>query len=90
MATIYQSGGTDNYDGIRQKLLQETTVSGEPRYTAAVCWSLLLFYAFALQCMSTIAVVKRETKSWFWVTVQFVFMSALAYGSSFAAYQIVS
>ena len=90
MAAIYQSGGDDNNEGIRQKLLQETTPEGEKRYTAAVCWSLLLFYAFALQCMSTIAVVKRETKSWFWVTVQLVFMSALAYGSSFAAYQILS
>ncbi len=90
MATIYQSGGADNNEGIRQKLEQETTAAGEKRFTVAVCWSLLLFYAFALQCMSTIAVVKRETKSWFWVTAQLVFMSALAYGSSFAAYQILS
>lgn len=90
MAAIYQSGGDDNNEGIRQKLLQETTPDGAKRYTAAVCWSLLLFYAFALQCMSTIAVVKRETKSWFWVSVQLVFMSVLAYGSSFAAYQILS
>lgn len=90
MATIYQSAGYENYEGIRKKLLQETTPAGTRRYTNAVCWSLLLFYAFALQCMSTLAVVKRETKSWFWVTVQLAFMSALAYGSSFAAFQLLS
>ncbi len=90
MATIYQSASDENNEGIRQKLLQETTMQGSKRYTAAVCWSLLLFYAFALQCMSTIAVVKRETKSWFWVSAQLLFMSALAYGTSFAAYHILS
>ena len=90
MATIYQSGDAENEEGIKQKLFSEKNADGSPKYTGAVCWSLLLFYAFALQCMSTIAVVKRETKSWKWVFVQFVFMSALAYGSSFAAYQLLS
>lgn len=90
MATIYQSGDAENEEGIKQKLFSEKNADGSPKYTGAVCWSLLLFYAFALQCMSTIAVVKRETKSWKWVFVQFLFMSALAYGSSFAAYQLLS
>ena len=90
MATIYQSGDAENEEGIKQKLLSEKNADGSAKYTAAVCWSLLLFYAFALQCMSTIAVVKRETKSWKWVLVQLLFMSALAYGSSFAAYQLLS
>ncbi len=90
MATIYQSGDAENEEGIKQKLFSEKNADGSPKYTGAVCWSLLLFYAFALQCMSTIAVVKRETKSWKWVFVQFLFMSALAYGSSFAAYQVLS
>ncbi len=90
MATIYQSGDTDNEEGIKQKLLNETDAEGNKKYTSAVCWSLLLFYAFALQCMSTIAVVKRETKSWKWVFMQLVFLSVLAYGSAFAAYQILS
>ena len=90
MATIYQSEDTENTEGIKQKLLNEKDDSGNPRYTRAVCWSLLLFYAFAMQCMSTIAVVKRETKSWKWVFAQLVFMSVLAYASAFGAYQLLS
>lgn len=90
MATIYQANDEDNDKGIKQKLLTEKDENGDLRYTPAVCWSLLLFYAFALQCMSTIAVVKRETKSWTWVVVQLVFMSTLAYLSAFGAYQLLS
>lgn len=90
MATIYQSEDSENTEGIKQKLLNEKDDSGNPRYTPAVCWSLLLFYAFAMQCMSTIAVVKRETKSWKWVFAQLIFMSVLAYASAFGAYQLLS
>lgn len=90
MATIYQSGDSNNSEGIKQKLVNEVDKNGNKKYTAAVCWSLLLFYAFALQCMSTIAVVKRETKSWKWVIIQLVFLSVLAYGSAFTVYQILS
>ena len=90
MATIYQANEEDTDKGIKQKLLTEKDEQGALRYTPAVCWSLLLFYAFALQCMSTIAVVKRETKSWKWVVMQLVFMSALAYLSAFSAYKLSS
>lgn len=90
MATIYQSADKENTESIRQKLMNERNEKGEPVYTAAVCWSLLIFYAFALQCISTIAVVKRETKSWKWVLAQLAFMSILAYGSAFAVYQVLS
>lgn len=90
MSTIYQSESEDNTDGIKQKLLNEKDELGKLRYTPAVCWSLLLFYAFAMQCMSTIAVVKRETKSWKWVLAQLTFMSVLAYLSAFGAYQLLS
>jgi ferrous iron transport protein B len=90
MATIYKTGDKDNSEGIRDKLRKERTPDGKPQYSGAVCWSLLLFYAFALQCMSTVAVVKRETGSWKWVTLQFFFLFALAYGSAFAAYQLLS
>lgn len=90
MATIYQSGDDEKSESIKVKLLNEKDENGNLRYTAAVCWSLLLFYAFALQCMSTVAVVKRETKSWKWVIAQFTFMFLLAYGSAFAAYQLLS
>ncbi len=90
MATIYQANDSEKEIGIKQKLLIEKDESGNLKYTPAVCWSLLLFYAFALQCMSTVAVVKRETKSWKWVLVQFIFMSTLAYLSAFGAYHLLS
>jgi ferrous iron transport protein B len=90
MATIYGSGDNASSTGIKEKLRTEKNEQGTLQYTPAVCWSLLLFYAFALQCMSTIAVVKRETKSWNLVFAQLVFMSALAYLSAFAAFQILS
>jgi ferrous iron transport protein B len=89
MATIYQAGKDDN-TGIKQKLLSERNDEGDLTYTPAVCWSLLLFYAFALQCMSTVAVVNRETRSLKWVFAQLAFMSALAYTSAFFVYQLLS
>lgn len=90
MATIYQSAESDNEESIREKLVNERDTAGNHKYTGAVCWSLLLFYAFALQCMSTIAVVKRETKSWKWVLAQLIFMSLLAYSSAFLSFQLLS
>lgn len=88
MATIYSTN--ESNEGIREKLSSERNTSGKQIYTPAVCWALMFFYAFALQCMSTIAVVKRETKSWKWVGLQFVYMSALAYLSAFGIYQLLS
>jgi ferrous iron transport protein B len=88
MATIY--GANEENASIKQKLQSETDEHGKPVYNVAVCWSLLLFYAFALQCMSTIATVKRETKSWKWPMVQLAFMTSLAYLSALAAYNILS
>lgn len=90
ISTIYQSGETSTKTGIKQKLLLEKNERGKLQYTPAVCWSLLLFYAFAMQCISTMAVVKRETKSWKWVFAQLIFMTALAYLSSFTAFQLIS
>lgn len=79
MATIYGAGGADDTDGIRKKLLKEKDENGNLKYTPAVCLSLVIFYVFAMQCMSTIATVKRETKSWKWPAVQFVYLTVLAY-----------
>jgi len=90
MATIYNSNSKQNLQSIQQKLQNEKNINGKPKYNIAVCWSLLLFYAFALQCMSTVAVTKRETKSWKWTLVQFVFMTTLAYVSAFSIYQLLS
>lgn len=90
MSTIYQAEDGGPSAGIKEKLAAEKNGQGGPMYSAAVCWSLLLFYAFAMQCVSTIAVVKRETKSWKWVAAQFIFMFVLAYASAFSAYQLLS
>ena len=62
--------------------------SQKPVYTIASGISLLLFYAFAMQCMSTVAIVKRETNSWKWPILQLVFMTGLAYFSALIVYNI--
>ncbi|QCK15995.1 ferrous iron transport protein B [Mangrovivirga cuniculi] len=92
MATIYSiASKEDDEVTIRNKLVKATDPeTGEKVYTVATSVSLLLFYVFAMQCMSTLAVVKRETKSWKWPTIQFFFMGALAYLSSLIAYQLLS
>lgn len=90
MATIYSAGDADNTLSIREKMKAEINPdTGLPKYTLAVGFSLMIFYAFAMQCMSTLAVVYRETKSWKWPTIQFLFMSVLAYLSSLIIYQIL-
>ena len=90
MSTIYSVGGTDNYS-IKQKLKSAKNLeTGEVFFTTAVGISLMLFYAFSMQCMSTIAVVYRETKGWKWPLIQLLYMSVLAYMSSFIAYSILS
>ncbi len=91
MATIYSAGDSDNTESIRRKMENEINPrTGRPQYTTAVCWSLLIFYAFAMQCMSTLAVTWRETKHWKWPLVQLIFMTGLAYLSSFVVYTALS
>lgn len=80
MSTIYSIGATDDYERLRKKMENARYAdSGQPVYTLATAISLLVFYALAMQCMSTLAVVKRETGSWKWAVFQFLFMSTLAY-----------
>ena len=89
MATIYSVGDTENDQSIREKMRSEINPeTGKPRYTFAVGFSLMLFYAFAMQCMSTLAVVYRETKHWKWPVIQFIYMGVLAYGASLIAYTV--
>ena len=83
MATIYSVGNTDNEISVRETMKNQVDEDGKMYYTVARAGSLLLFYLFALQCMSTIAVVYRETKGWKWPLIQFIYMTFLAYGSSF-------
>ncbi len=92
IATIY-SVGEDTGDSltIKEKMAAEVNpVTGEKVYTNAVAFSLLVFYAFAMQCMSTLAIVYRETKSFKWPLIQLGYMTVLAYVASFLTYTIVS
>lgn len=90
MATIYSVGDENNTLSIREKMQAEINPeTGEKRYSTAVAFSLMIFYAFAMQCMSTIAIVYSETKSWKWPALQFIYMSALAYFSALVVYQLM-
>ena len=73
--------------GLRQRIKQEAHADGRPIYTPLVGLSLMVFFAIACQCMSTLAVVKRETRSWTWPTFLFVYTGALAWLLSFAVFQ---
>ena len=89
LATIY-SVGQDNDLTIKEKMRSETKLNGKPMFDFPTGISLLLFYAFAMQCMSTLAVVRKETNSWKWPIVQLSFMTIIAYLASLTAYQILS
>ena len=90
MSTIY-SVGDDNIQSIQERLKNvKNQDTGEVFFTPAVGISLMLFYAFAMQCMSTLAIVYRETEHWKWPVIQFLYMGVLAYLSSFIAYQLLS
>lgn len=92
MATLYSVGDQDSDDNqtLRQKMNAAVKPDGSKVYTLATGVSLMIFYVLAMQCMSTLAVVKRETGSWKWAVIQFVYMTALAYLLSWAAYAILS
>lgn len=91
MATIYSVGGDQksNFEGIRERMKTEQNPdTGERIYSTATAVSLMLFFAFAMQCMSTLAVVRRETKSWKWPLIQLAYMTGLAYLVSLATFQL--
>ena len=91
MATLYSVGDEDNTKSIKQKmLLAENPKTGKPLYTLATTLSLLIFYAFAMQCITTLVIVHKETKSLKWPFIQLIYMSSLAYFSSLIVYHIFS
>lgn len=91
MATIYSVGDADNTTSLKEKMNQaKDPVTGEKIYTKATGYSLLIFYAFALQCMATVAIVARETASWKWPVIQIIYMGALAYFASLITYNLFS
>jgi len=89
LATIY-SVGSDQEETIKNRMAAEVNpVLGGPLFTFASGISLLLFYAFAMQCMSTLAIVKRETNTWKWPMLQLVIMSGFAYVVALIAFQVL-
>ena len=89
LATIY-SVENDVDDTIKNKMASEVKANGEPLFNLASGISLMLFYAFAMQCMSTLAIVKKETNSWKWPTIQLFGMTILAYIIAFLTYQFLA
>jgi len=96
LATIYSIGSANDIENedeamstIKNRMAEETHSDGTKVFTLASGISLLLFYAFAMQCMSTLAIVKRETNSWKWPMLQLVFMSGFAYIVALIAFQVL-
>ncbi|TYA64689.1 nucleoside recognition domain-containing protein, partial [Seonamhaeicola marinus] len=92
LATIYSVGSAsdnEDEDTIKSKMAAEVHSNGTKVFTLASGISLLLFYAFAMQCMSTLAIVKRETNSWKWPILQLVVMSSFAYITALIAFQFL-
>ncbi len=90
MATLYSVGDEDqNSLLLRDKMKQALRPDGQPVFNLATGLSLMIFYAFAMQCMSTLAIVRRETKSWKWPVIQLFYMTGLAYLLSLLVYQLM-
>jgi ferrous iron transport protein B len=90
ISTIYNIGSEDN-EPVRQRMQAEINPkTGKPIYSPATAFSLLVFYAFAMQCMSTFAVVYRETKGWKWPIIQFIYLTGLAYLAALLIFNVLS
>ncbi len=89
MATLYSVGDEENEGPLKEKMRTAVRSDGTPVYSLATGVSLMLFYVFAMQCMSTLAIVKRETQSWKWPVIQLLYMTGLAYIMSLLAYQLL-
>jgi len=89
LATIY-SVGNDSEETIKNRMAAETKANGEPLFDLPTGVSLMLFYAFALQCMSTLAIVKKETNGWKWPMIQLFSMTLIAYISALTVYQVLA
>lgn len=87
LATIYNVG-SEEFSSIKTKMSAETKVDGSKVFNLATGLSILIFYVFAMQCMSTLAIVKTETGSWKWPMIQLLFMSGIAYLLALITYQL--
>ncbi|MFL5789283.1 MAG: ferrous iron transport protein B [Flavisolibacter sp.] len=89
MATLFSVGEKDEGQLLTDKLKNAKKENGTSLFTLATGISLMVFYLFAMQCMSTLAVVRRETRSWKWPIIQLIYMTSIAYIMSFIAYQLL-
>jgi ferrous iron transport protein B len=90
MATIYSvDGDATRIESVQEKMRNAKNPQGQPVFSLAVAFSLMMFYAFAMQCASTVAVVYRETKDWRWPAAQFAYMTVLAYAAAFISYNLL-
>ena len=92
MSTVYNMGGTEGADsgtsGLAKTLQAQTRPDGTPIYTPLTGITLMVFYVFALQCVSTVAIVRRETNSWKWPLFQWIYMGILAWGLAFITFHV--
>ena len=88
MATLYSVGDNSNELLLKEKMKAAVGADGKPVFNLASGLSLMIFYVFAMQCMSTLAVVRRETRSWKWPILQLIYMTGLAYLMSLLVYQL--
>jgi ferrous iron transport protein B len=90
MSTVYNVGDSEDTDegtaSLAKTMQQQTRPDGAPLYTPLMGITLMVFYVFALQCVSTVAVVRRETNSWKWPLFQWCYMTALAWGLAFVTW----
>ncbi len=89
MATLFSVADEEGGTLLRDKMGTAKKSDGTPLFTVASGVSLMIFYLFAMQCMSTLAIVKRETRTWKWPVIQLIYMTGIAYVMSFIAYQLL-
>jgi ferrous iron transport protein B len=88
MGQIYNlEDANEESEELRDQMRAATRPDGSPLFTPLVCVSLMVFYVLAMQCISTVAIVRRETGTWRWPLFQIAYMTALAWIGSFIVYQ---
>lgn len=91
LGTVFALGEVDEHsEGLTKTLVESKGPDGKPAYTLATCLSLLVFFAFSLQCVSTIGVARRETNSWKIPALMFGYMFVLAYGTAFLVFRVTN
>jgi len=93
VAVVYSVGASDEKsevetDSVRKALLEDKWPDGRAVFTPLVCLTIMIYFVFSMQCISTLAVVRRETNTWRWPVFVFVYMTGFAYVAALAFYQV--